>query len=111
MATITKSYESNNDLTIFTVVGETSFDEIWTQTCILLEGVPAKLVLLDFTSGTVGNISSEEVRSIADRGARFQTKLKAERVLSLSQRILTMGWPGFLRCFAKKGIFPLKLKF
>ena len=68
MATITKSYESNKDLTIFTVVGETSFDEIWAQTCVLLEGVPAKLVLWDFTSGTVGNISSEEVRLIADRG-------------------------------------------
>lgn len=110
MATITKSYESNKDLTIFTVVGETSFDEIWAQTCVLLEGVPAKLVLWDFTSGTVGNISSEEVRLIADRGGQISNKIAGGKGAIFVPKDLDYGMARVFKVFCEEGNFPVEIE-
>ncbi len=110
MATITKSYESHKDLTIFTVVGETSFDEIWVQTRVLYEGVPAKLVLWDFTSGTVGNISSEEVRSIAHKGGQISSKIEGGKGAIFVPKDLDYGMARVFKVFCEEGNFPVEVE-
>jgi hypothetical protein len=110
MATITKSYESNKDLTIFTVAGETSFDEIWAQTRVLYEGVPAKLVLWDFTSGTVGNISSEEVRSIAHKGGQISNKIEGGKGAIFVPKDLDYGMARVFKVFCEEEKIPVEVE-
>ena len=110
MAIINKSYEADNDLTIFAVVGEISFDEIWVQTRILYEGVPAKLVLWDFTSGTVGSISSEEVRSIAHKGGQIFNKIEGGKGAIFVPKDLEYGMARVFKVFCEEGNFPVEIE-
>lgn len=110
MKKITKSYEANNDLTLFTVVGEISFDEIWAQTRILYEGVPEKLVLWNFSLGTVGRISSEEVKKIAQKGGQISRKIEGGKGAIFAPKDLEYGMARVFKVFCEENDFPVEVE-
>ena len=76
MAKITKSYESDIDLTVFTVKGKVTFDDILDQTRSFFSGKPTKLVVWDFTLGTAVSISNQEIKEIAKQGALILARIE-----------------------------------
>ena len=65
MAIITVKIVSEDDLTIFTVEGDLSADEILEYSSTYYNENPTKLVLWDATEGTVGNIKAKDFRRIS----------------------------------------------
>jgi hypothetical protein len=65
MATITVKVVPENDLTVFTVEGDLSADEILEYSSEHNDKTPTKLVLWDATKGSVGKIEINDFRRIA----------------------------------------------
>ncbi len=110
MAKITKSYESDIDLTIFIVVGEATFDEVWDQTFTFFSGKPSKSVLWDFTSGTVKNISSQEIDQIAKRGGEVLAKIEGRKGAILAPKDVDYGLARIFQMFSKFEKFPFEIE-
>lgn len=110
MAKITKSYESDIDLTVFTVVGEITFDEVWDQTHTFLSGKPSKLALWDFTSGTVAPISSQEMDEIAKRGSTISARIGGGKGAILAPKDIDYGMGRVFQVFSEFENFPLEIE-
>ncbi len=110
MAKITKSYKSDVDQTIFTVIGETTFDEIWDQTRVFFVGKPSKFALWDFTSGTVANISSQEMEEIAKKGGEISAKIEGGKAAILAPKDLDYGITRIFQVFSELRKFPLEIE-
>ena len=65
MATITVTFAPDDDLTIFTVIGDLSADEILKYSSEYYALKPTQLVLWDALKGTVGNITTEDFKKLA----------------------------------------------
>ena len=109
MAKITKTYESDIDLTVFSVVGTATFEEIWEQTRTFLGGKPSKLVLWDFTSGTVGSISSNESSKIAELGLILSSKIIGGKAALLAPKDIDFGVSRMFQAFSEIKKFPLEV--
>jgi hypothetical protein len=110
MAKITKSYESDIDLTIFTVVGETTFDEVWDQSRAFLSGKLSKLVLWDFTSGTAKNLSNQEIDLIAKRGRKISPMIEGGKGAILAPRDIDYGLARDFQALSKFENFPIEIE-
>jgi len=65
MTNITVQIEDDNDLTIFTVEGNITADEVLKYASEYYEKFPTKNVIWDGTNGSVKNISANEFKQIA----------------------------------------------
>jgi hypothetical protein len=111
MAKITKSYESDIDLTVFTVVGEITFDEVWDQTRIFyLSGKPSKLALWDFTSGTVEPISSQQMNDLAKRTMKISARIEGGKGAFLVPKDIDYGMTRVFQVFSEEEGFPLEVE-
>lgn len=110
MAKITKSYEEDIDLTIFTVVGDATFDEIWDQTRIFLSGNPSRLTLCDFTPGTMRAISNQEIKKIAVQGASISDRIEGGRAAILAPNDIDYGMSRVFKIFSQLSTFPLEIE-
>ncbi len=66
MATIDTSIDLDRDLTIHTVSGEVSADEIRGRIRSYYEGEVTRLLLWDFTNAEIGDISASDVRYLVE---------------------------------------------
>lgn len=73
MAIITVKIVPENDLTIFTVEGDLSADEILAYSKKYYVDNPTKLVLWDATKGSVSKITADDFRKIAKK-MKIQTE-------------------------------------
>lgn len=71
MADITKTFDPVTDLTVFDVVGEATFDEVWDVSSAFFRDGRSRLVLWDMTHGTVTPLTNEELEAIVKRAASF----------------------------------------
>ncbi len=111
MAKITKSYESDIDLTIFKVMGEITFDEAWEQTRnFCLSGKPSKLALWNFTSGTVAPISSQEMKDLANRTMTISTRIEGGKGAILAPKDIDYGMTRVFQAFSEVEGFPLEVQ-
>ena len=110
MAKFIESYESEKDLTIFTVVGEITFDEVWDQTCTFFSGRPSKLVLWDFMSGTAKNVSSQELAEIAEKGGTISAIAKGGKGAILAPKDIDFGIGRIFQAFSQMKNFPLEVQ-
>lgn len=76
MGIITKSFEAENNLTVFTVVGEISAEQILGQSIAFLADNPSQLVLWDFRLASLANISGAELRMMIEQGKPFADSRK-----------------------------------
>lgn len=110
MAKITKSYESDIDLTIFTIVGEITFDEVLDHTRTFLSGKPSKLALWDFTSGTIARISSQELKEIAKQGDVISARIEGGKGAILAPKDIDYGMSRIFQVFSEIEDFPLEVE-
>ena len=74
MANIEITIEQENDLTIFTVEGELTANEIIKYSSKFYDKKPTKKILWDATKGSVSKITSGEFRKIAKEMKKFTKK-------------------------------------
>jgi len=65
MATIKITFVPQDDLTIFTVKGDLSSNEIMQYSSVYYQLKPTQLVLWDASEGTVENITNEDFKKLA----------------------------------------------
>ena len=109
MAKINKKYEPDIDLTVFSVVGAATFGEIWEQTRIFLCDKPSRLVLWDFTEGTVASVSSGEVQKIAGLGSNISSKIKGGKAALLAPKDIDFGISRIFQVFSEMRNFPFEI--
>jgi hypothetical protein len=109
MAKISKSYESDIDLTTFAVEGEVTADDIWEQTFAFLSAKPSKLALWDFTAGTIQLISSQELKEIARRGGNILDKIDDGKVAIVAPKDIDYGITRVFQVFSEMEHFPLEV--
>jgi hypothetical protein len=110
VAKITKSYIPDVDLTIFTVSGETTFDDIWDQTRAFFGGKSSKLALWDFTSGTVAPISNLDDKEIARRVRVIRAGGKRGKGAILAPENIDYGTGRAFQVFSEFKDFPFEIK-
>lgn len=110
MAKISKKYEPDIDLTVFSVVGAATFEEIWEQTRIFLNDKPTRLVLWDFTEGTVALISSEEAERIAALGSNIRPNIKGGKAAFLAPKDIDFGISRMFQVFSEIKNFTFEIE-
>ncbi len=111
MAKITKSYESDIDLTIFTVEGEITFDEAWEQTRIFyLNEKPSKLALWNFMLGTLAPISSQEMEVLVKRTETIATRKEGEKVAFVAPKDIDYGMARVFQALSEPKSSPLEIE-
>ncbi len=109
MTKISKTYDPGNDLTIFEVMGEITFNDVSDQTHTFFSGKQSKLVLWDFTSGTVANISNQEVQTIAKIGMATSARIKGGKAAILTPKDVDYGISRVFQVFSEVEKFPFEI--
>lgn len=91
MGTINRSFEKENDLTIFTVIGETNAKELIEQLELFLAGELTSLVLWDFTKGTMAKIPADGLREIVRKGKRHGVRRKGGKTALVFSKDVDFG--------------------
>jgi hypothetical protein len=101
MGFITRSFEAENNLTVFAIVGKVDAEQILGQIISFLTGEPTHLVLWDISAGTLAGISSRDLQMIVNRGREFADRRKGGRTAIVCSRDVDYGLSGMLQTFAE----------
>jgi len=101
MAIIESIIDDENDLTVFTVKGELTAKEIIHCASEYYTKKPTKFVLWDATSGTVGAISNDDFRQLAEQMKNFTSKRKGGKTAFIGNSNLDFGLGRMYGSFAE----------
>ncbi len=88
---ITAHIDKAKDLTVFTVTGEISLDNVLPVVKAFYEGDPTKHVLWDMSDTTDVQFSSQEVEAIAGFRPRYEAKRASGKTAILGQKDILFG--------------------
>lgn len=91
MAKIIKRIDSEKDMTVFTVIGKVSVKEIVAAITDFYETSITSNVLWDLTESNVSEISSTEVKAIADLSFKYAEKRSSGKTAIVGNEDLTFG--------------------
>ena len=100
MADVKINLEAANDLTVFTVEGELTANEIISYSSEYYDNLPTSLVLWNATKGSVKNISNKDFRQIAAQMKDYTLKRKGGRTAFVSLFDLDLGLGRMYETFA-----------
>ena len=109
MATITRSSETDHGLTIFTVEGTPTVNEILTQVAEFMEAGPTPLVLWDYTRGSL-NLPAAELRSLLERGQKYTLRRAGGKGALVFSTDVDYGAGRMLEVFAAMMEIPLSVR-
>jgi hypothetical protein len=101
MANIETTVDDENDLTVFTVKGELTAKEIIHHASEYYAKKPTRFVLWDVTSGTVGTISNDDFRQIAEQMKNYTSKRKGGKTAFVAKSIVDFGLGRMYGAFAE----------
>ena len=110
MGLVTRSFESENDLTIFTISGAVDAEQLANQIISFLKGEPTQLVLWDITVGSLAAIPAKDLRTIVDLAAPFAHKRKGGRTAILCTTDLNFGLSRMFQSFAELMQIPFEIR-
>jgi len=91
MAKIIKRTDSENDMTVFTVIGKVTAKELVTAITDFYETSVTSNVLWDLTESDVSEISSIDVKAIADLSFKYAKKRSSGKTAIVGNEDLTFG--------------------
>ena len=109
MAVITKSSESDHGLTIFTVEGAPTVEEILAQVAEFMKAGPTPLVLWDYTRGSL-NLPVAELRSLLERGRKYINQRAGGKGALVFSTDVDYGAGRMLEVFADMMEIPLSVR-
>lgn len=109
MGHITRLFEVENDLTVFTVVDEVDAEQVLSQILSFLTGEPTQLVLWDITVGSLERISSDDLWMIVKRVAPFADRRKEGQTAIVCLDDLDYGLSRMFQSFAEIMQVPIEI--
>ena len=109
MGVITRSFEPENDLTIFAVSGSVDAEQLTTQIISFLKGEPTQLVLWDITEGSLAAIPAKDLRMIVDLASPFAHRRKGGRTAIVCTTDLNFGLSRMFQSFAELMHIPFEM--
>jgi hypothetical protein len=91
MKTITKTIDLENDLTVFTVVGKVTANEIAAAISDFYESDVTSNVLWDLNDSDLGQIDSSEVKRIANLSIKYAEKRSSGKTAIVGSADLAFG--------------------
>jgi hypothetical protein len=91
MKKIIKNIYSENDLTVFTVIGKVTANEIISAITDFYEGSVTSNILWDLTKGDLSEIGSSDVEIIADLSVKYAEKRPSGKTAVVGSDDLAFG--------------------
>ena len=110
MGHISSSLEAANDLTVVTVVGEVTGEQVLSQLITSLTGKPTHLVLWDIREGTLADLSNSDVQMVVKKGAPFADRRKGGRTAIVCSKEVDYGISRMIKTIASLGHVPVEFE-
>lgn len=110
MASIEVTYDPQNDLTVFSLKGKTSVDEIIEKARDAYYNKPTQLVLWDGTGGSVSHNTYDDFERIAKELKHFMGKRKRGRTALVGVLDAEFGMGRMYEAFAEAEGLPIEYK-
>ena len=91
MKKITKKFDSENDMTVVTVIGKVTANEIIAAITDFYEGSVTSIILWDLTQGDLSEIGSSDVEIIADLSVKYAEKRPSGKTAVVGSDDLAFG--------------------
>jgi hypothetical protein len=106
---ITRSFEAQNNLTVFTVVDAVNAEQVVAQVVPFLSGEPTQLVLWDCGAGSFALMATKDLQCIVDRGKPFADKRRGGRTAIVCVTDLDYGLCRIFRAYADLSQIPFEI--
>lgn len=110
MASIKVSVNSADDMTVFTVEGDLTADEIMQYSAEFYTTKPTKLVLWDATKGSVRRISTYDFQKIAEHMKKITTMRKGGKTAFVGIFDADFGMGRMYEAFAEQKELPVSYR-
>ncbi len=110
MAIIETNIDLEKDLTIFSVKGELTADEIIQYASGPYDQTPTKLVIWDVSEGYIYNNTSSQFRNIAIKMKKLTEKREGGKTAFVGNRDADFGMGRMYEVFAKTENLPIEFK-
>ena len=109
MGSITRSFDQENNLTLFTVVGEADAHEILTSVLAFLRESPTQQVLWDIRGGQLTTLSTNDLKMIVDHAGPFTDVRAGGQTAIVVAREVDFGLCRMFQAFAEMAELPFAL--
>jgi hypothetical protein len=109
-SSITRSFEAQSNLTIFSVVDAISSEEVIPQIVSFLTAEPTQLVLWDCAAGSIAHMAPKDLQSIVDRGKPFAESRRGGRTAIVCATDLDYGLCRVFRAYAEISHVPFEIE-
>jgi len=101
MGVITRSFEQESDLTVFTVVGEVNAEQVLAEILAFLKEQPTQLVLWDITAGSLAGIPNVDLRRIVERAKKYTRRRKGGHTAIVCSTVVDYGLSRMFQTFTE----------
>ena len=108
-ARITASLDRASDLTIVTVEGSVSADQVRNQIVGFLKGEPTRLVLWDIRRGSLADISPDAMRTLVSAGAPYAHRRRGGRTAIVCVHDVDFGLSRLFKAIAELQHIPFEI--
>ena len=110
MGLITRLFDVENDVTVFTVVGDVDAEQVLSHIIAFLTGAPTPLVLWDITGDSLAGLSSKDLRMIVERAAPFADRRQGGRTTIVCSQDLDYDFSRMFQTFAELHRVPIAMQ-
>lgn len=110
MARITTEYQPETDLTTFIATGSLEYKDILDKGREFLSGCPSKLVLWDFSAGSLAPFSNKDFRSLAHRAGNFSPKIAGAKAAIMAPEAIDFGLGRMFQVYSEMENFPYQVQ-
>ena len=110
MGVISTSMDHENNITIHAVKGEVTVQEIIHKIEEYMAGKPTRLILWDFTEGSINQIPSEDFQILAETARKYADTRKGGKTALVSQAQSEQGLGRMLQSYLEMGKFQFEIR-
>ncbi len=110
MGVISTSMDHENGITIHAVKGEVTVQKIIHKIEEYMAGKPTRLILWDFTEGSINQIPSEDFQMLAETARKYADARKGGKTALVSQTQSEHGLGRMLQSYLEMGKFQFEIR-
>lgn len=109
MGRITTSSDTENGLTVFTVIDKVDAEQLLRRVISFLTEEPTRFVLWDFRAGSLASLGSEDLKNIVEQGKQFADSRKGGRTAIVCSTDLDFGLSRMFQVYAETSHVPFEI--
>ncbi len=106
---ITRSLETANQLTVFTVNDKVDLEQVLAQVVLFLTESPTQLALWDLQAGSLERLARKDLQTLIDRGKAFGDSRKGGRTAIVCATDLDYGLCRMFRTYGDIAQLPFEI--